>query len=229
MNKENKYILTAEDISYYYQDGDTIRHILKNINYKFKRGMFYTILGESGSGKTTLLSLLFALEEAKSGVIKYEGKDIRNIGLEEYRRNKIGIIFQSYNLVSYMTALENVYVAMGITDNNIPGKMEIIARNLLKYVGIDEFKANRSVNRLSGGEQQRVAIARSISTDVDLIFADEPTGNLNQEMSEEIVKIFKELAHTHNKCIIMVTHSKEIANSSDCILKLEKGTLIVNE
>lgn len=227
MKKE--YILTADKLCYYYQDGDTIRHILKDITFNFERGKFYTILGESGSGKTTLLSLLSALEAPKSGIIKYENKDIRNIGLEEYRRNKIGIIFQSYNLINYMTGLENIFVAMGITDNNIPGNIEVIARNLLKFVGIDKVKADRPVNRLSGGEQQRVAIARSLSTDVDLIFADEPTGNLNQEMSDEIVKIFKELAHEHNKCIIMVTHSKEIAGKSDCILKLEKGLLKVNE
>lgn len=221
----NNYILTADKLCYYYQDGDVIRHILKDVSFNFERGKFYTILGESGSGKTTLLSLLSALEEPITGTIKYENKDIRNIGLEEYRRNKIGIIFQSYNLINYMTALENVFIAMGITDNNIPGNVEVIARNLLKFVGIDRVKANRTVNKLSGGEQQRVAIARSLSTDVDLLFADEPTGNLNQEMSEEIVKIFKTLAHQHNKCIIMVTHSKEIAEKSDEILFLEKGVL----
>ena len=97
-----------------------------------------------------------ALEEPKSGSIKYEGKDIRNIGLEKYRRNKIGIIFQNYNLINYMTSIQNVFVAMGITDNNIPGDMKIIAKNLLKFVGIDNVKARRQVNRLSGGEQQRV-------------------------------------------------------------------------
>lgn len=170
-----------------------------------------------------------ALEEPKSGSIKYEGKDIRNIGLEKYRRNKIGIIFQNYNLINYMTSIQNVFVAMGITDNNIPGDMKIIAKNLLKFVGIDNVKARRQVNRLSGGEHQRVAIARSLATDVDLLFADEPTGNLNQEMSDEIVKIFEELAHKHNKCIIMVTHSKEIADKSDCILRLEKGLLKLDE
>lgn len=223
------YILMADRLCYYYQDGDVIRHILKDVSFNFERGKFYTILGESGSGKTTLLSLLSALDEPKSGVIKYENRDIRNIGLEEYRRNKIGIIFQSYNLINYMTALENIFVAMGITDNNIPGNMGVIARNLLKFVGIDRIKANRPVNKLSGGEQQRVAIARSLSTDVDLLFADEPTGNLNQEMSDEIVKIFKTLAHQHNKCIIMVTHSKEIADKSDEILVLEKGLLRKNE
>lgn len=225
----NNYILKIDKLCYYYQDGDIIRHILKEVSFGFERGKFYTILGESGSGKTTLLSLLSALEEPTSGTIQYENKDIRNIGLEEYRRNKIGIIFQNYNLINYMTALENVYVAMGITDNNIPGNMEVIARNLLKFVGIDKVKASRPINKLSGGEQQRVAIARSLSTDVDLLFADEPTGNLNLEMSEEIVKIFKTLAHTYNKCIIMVTHSKEIASQSDCVLTLEKGVLKLDE
>lgn len=199
--EENNYILSANKLCYYYQDGEIIRHILKDVTFNFERGKFYTILGESGSGKTTLLSILSALEEPKSGSIKYEGKDIRNIGLEKYRRNKIGII----------------------------GDMRIIAKNLLKFVGIDNVKARRQVNRLSGGEQQRVAIARSLATDVDLLFADEPTGNLNQEMSDEIVKIFEELAHKHNKCIIMVTHSKEIADKSDCILCLEKGLLKLNE
>ena len=191
--EENNYILSANKLCYYYQDGEIIRHILKDVTFNFERGKFYTILGESGSGKTTLLSILSALEEPKSGSIKYEGKDIRNIGLEKYRRNKIGIIFQNYNLINYMTSIQNVFVAMGITDNNIPGDI------------------------------------RSLATDVDLLFADEPTGNLNQEMSDEIVKIFEELAHKHNKCIIMVTHSKEIADKSDCILRLEKGLLKLDE
>ena len=225
---ENK-ILSVCDLSYYYHDGDKTRHILKDISFDFERGKFYTILGESGSGKTTLLSLLSALDTPKKGTIKYEGKDIRNIGLEEYRRNKIGIIFQNYNLIKYMTGLENLYVAMGITDNHIPGNKKTIASNLLKFVGIDGKKANRPVTKLSGGEQQRIAISRALSTNVDLLFADEPTGNLNVEISEEIVRIFKNLAHNHNKCIIMVTHSKELANMSDCILNLEKGMLKVNE
>lgn len=225
---ENK-LLSVRDLCYYYQDGDKIRHILKDISFDFERGKFYTILGESGSGKTTLLSLLSALDSPQKGIIKYEGKDIRNIGLEEYRRNKIGIIFQNYNLIKYMTGLENLYVAMGITDNKISGNKKTIAKNLLKFVGIDNKKANRVVTKLSGGEQQRVAISRALSTNVDLLFADEPTGNLNAEISEEIVKIFKDLAHNHNKCIIMVTHSKELANMSDCILNLEKGMLRINE
>lgn len=218
-------ILKIKDVCYYYNDGDTIRYILKNVTYSFEKGKFYTILGESGSGKTTLLSLLAALEEPKSGEVLYENEDIRNIGLENYRRNKIGIVFQAYNLINYMTAIENVLVAMGVTDNDIPKEKEKVAVSLLDFVGIDSNKASRVVNKLSGGEQQRVAIARSVATNADLILADEATGNLNSEMSMEIVDIFKDLAHKHDKCIIMVTHSKEIAQESDCILRLERGIL----
>lgn len=222
-------ILSVEKLSYFYQDGETIRHILKDINIDFEKGKFYTILGESGSGKTTFLSLISALEEQKQGKIKYENIDIRQIGLDNYRRNKVGIIFQSYNLIPYMTAIENIMVAMSITDNDVPKDKELVASNLLKYVGIDSTKASRTVNKLSGGEQQRVAIARALSTDVDLILADEPTGNLDEQMSDEIVKLFASLAHTHNKCIIMVTHSKDIASCSDIVLRLEKGILKKDE
>ncbi len=222
-------ILSVEKLSYFYQDGETIRHILKDINIDFEKGKFYTILGESGSGKTTFLSLISALEDQKQGKIKYEGLDIRQIGLNNYRRNKIGIIFQSYNLIPYMTALENVLTAMHITDNKIPGDNRTIALNLLKYVGIDNVKASRVVSKLSGGEMQRVAIARSLSTDVDIILADEPTGNLDEDMSNEIVKLFTSLAHDHNKCVIMVTHSKEIADKSDYTLRLYKGVFKKDE
>ncbi|MDD3241478.1 MAG: ABC transporter ATP-binding protein [Bacilli bacterium] len=222
-------ILSVSNLSYFYQDGDIIRHILKDITYDFEKGKFYTILGESGSGKTTFLSLISALEEQKSGQINYENINIRQIGLDNYRRNKVGIIFQSYNLIPYMTGIENILVAMSITNNKLPENKETVAKNLLKYVGIDSIKGNRTINKLSGGEQQRVAIARALSTDVNLILADEPTGNLDQEMSEEIVKLFASLAHEHKKCVIMVTHSKEIAKKSDVTLILEKGILKKDE
>jgi putative ABC transport system ATP-binding protein len=224
-----KNILSVSNLSYFYQDGDTIRYILKDITFDFEKGKFYTILGESGSGKTTLLSLIAALEEQKQGKIKYENIDVRQIGLDKYRRNNMGIVFQSYNLIPYMTALENILVAMNITDNDIPKNKELVAKNLLKYVGLDNAKISRTINKLSGGEQQRVAIARALSTDVDLILADEPTGNLDQDMTEEIVKLFALLAHEHDKCVIVVTHSKDVAAKSDIILRLEKGVLKKDE
>jgi len=216
-------ILTAQNLSYYYQDGDTQRYILKDASFEFERGKFYTILGESGSGKTTFLSLITALEEPKSGQVLYDGTDIKKIGYDNYRRNKVGIVFQNYNLIPYMTAVENVMVAMSITDNKLPENPQEIAFNLLDYVGLDRTKANRTVNRLSGGEQQRVAIARAISTNVDIIMADEPTGNLDEEKENEIIEIFIRLAHENNKCIIIVTHSSDIAAKSDGLIRLKKG------
>lgn len=216
-------ILEAKELSYFYQDGDSKRYILNNVTYSFEKGKFYTILGESGSGKTTFLSLICALDEPKSGEVLYDGKDIRSIGYENYRRNKIGIVFQSYNLIPFMTAIENVQVAMSITDNDIPKNQRGVASNLLDFVGIDSTKAGRTVNMLSGGEQQRVAIARSLATNVDLIMADEPTGNLDEEREIEIIDVFKTLAHEHNKCVIIVTHSAKIAGQADGVIKLRKG------
>lgn len=218
-------ILTLSDICYYYEDGDTRRYILKDINYCFERGKFYTILGESGSGKTTLLSQMAALDKPNSGTVYYEGNDIRNIGYEKYRRNYISIIFQGYNLIPYMTACENVLVGMSITDNKLPKNHKETAYNILEYVGLDRDKASRLVTKLSGGEQQRVAIARAMATDVDIILADEPTGNLDEDKQSEIVTIFSTMAHDFNKCIIAVTHSSAVANRSDCIVRLKKGVL----
>ena len=217
-------ILEVKDLLYYYQDGSKKRIILEGVNASFERGKFYTILGESGSGKTTFLSLISALDAPKEGVILYEGKDIREIGYERYRRNMIAIVFQNYNLVQYMTAVENVLVAMGITENRIEGDYKEVAYGLLEKVGIDRQTANRRVTRLSGGEQQRTAIARALSTNVDIIMADEPTGNLDHDTSEGIIELFMNLAHEMNKCVIMVTHDLNIAEKSDVILRLDSYT-----
>lgn len=218
-------ILETKNITYYYQDGDSRRYILQDTSVTFEKGVFYTILGQSGSGKTTFLSLISALDAPIEGKILYEGRDIKEIGYDQYRRNKIGIIFQSYNLIPYLTALENVMVAMSITENDLPSNSKEVAYNLLDYIGLAKTKADRPVTKLSGGEQQRVAIARALATNVDIILADEPTGNVDEGMELEIVNIFKKLAHEHNKCVIVVTHSKEVADRSDETLYLYKGSL----
>lgn len=218
-------ILEAKDLNYYYQDGEQRRYILKDTSVSFEKGKFYTILGQSGSGKTTLLSLLSALDSPQSGTVLFNEKDIKKIGYEKYRRNNIGIIFQSYNLIPTFTAVENVLVPMSITENEIPEDAKEVAYNLLDYIGIVKSKADRFVNKLSGGEQQRVAIARALATNVELILADEPTGNLDEEMEQEIIDIFKRLAHEHDKCVIVVTHSNEIALQSDQAFQLKKGVL----
>ena len=213
-------ILETKDLYFTYPDGDARKVILNDVNVSFEKGKFYTILGASGSGKTTFLSLIAALDKAERGEILYEGKSLSEIGYEKYRRNNAGIVFQSYNLIPYMNAVENVMVAMSITDNEMEKDMKGEALRILESVGIDGNKATRRINRLSGGEQQRVAIARAISTNVEVVLADEPTGNLDAKTSETIIEIFKELAHKQNKCVIMVTHSEKIANQSDVILKL---------
>lgn len=218
-------ILKLEDINYSYIDGGYERQILKDLNYTFESGNFYTILGPSGSGKTTLLSLIAGLDEQKSGTIYFNGEDIAKMGLAKYRRNAIAIVFQQYNLISYLTAVENVMVAMEETDNAVPKDKKEVAYNLLEKFGIVRTKADRMVGQLSGGEQQRVAIARSLASNVNLIFADEPTGNLDTATEKEIIDVFKDLAHNFGKTIIVVTHSDEVARMSDKCLLLKDGKL----
>lgn len=214
-------VLSVRSVSYSYQDGSHLRTILSRVSYNFEKGKFYSILGVSGSGKTTFLSLISGLDSPEEGGIFYEDKNIEEIGLEKYRKNMIGIVFQNYNLIPYLNGYQNVLVAMGISDNVNKKTMKEDAYQFLESVGIDKETSNRSVNQLSGGEQQRVAIARALSTDISILMADEPTGNLDKETGKTIVDIFKRLAHEENKCIIVVTHSDLIANQSDVVLKLD--------
>lgn len=218
-------ILELNNISYGYIDGGVKRMICDDISYTFERGKFYTILGASGSGKTTLLSIASALEKPQSGQVIYDGTDIKKMGLTNYRKDKVGIVFQSYNLIDYLTAHENVVSAMNITSNKINGDNKEIAYKLLDRLGIVATKANRLTSKLSGGEKQRVAIARALATNVDLIFADEPTGNLDAITETEIIDIFKMLAKEYNKCIIVVTHSLDVAAQSDVMIKFDGNTL----
>lgn len=218
-------ILKLENLNYGYVDGGFRREILKNLSYEFERGVFYTILGPSGSGKTTLLSIIAGLDKPESGKIYYEDQDLDELGLYKYRRNKISVVFQSYNLINYLTGVENVLLAMTETDNPIPKNKKAIAYLLLKKFGIVESKADRRVNQLSGGEQQRVAIARAIASNVDLIFADEPTGNLDTATEEEIIRIFKMLTEEFGKTVIVVTHSNLVSKLSDHRVLLKNGVL----
>ncbi|MDM5188996.1 ABC transporter ATP-binding protein [Bacillus sp. DX4.1] len=221
-------ILQFKNLNYHYQSNNKKITILDNVNFSFQNGHFYTILGPSGSGKTTALSLASGLDIPRGGYVLYKGRDIRKIGLDTYRNQHVSIIFQSYNLITYMTALQNVVTAMEITGVNVKNKKER-ALELLGKVGLTEVEAKRKVLQLSGGQQQRVAIARALSCNVDLLIADEPTGNLDQETSMEIIELFKELAHTENKCIIVVTHSQEVAKQSDKAVYLEKRNLVIKE
>ena len=217
-------LLEFKNVSYWYKHENKQQNILIDVNVGFEKGKFYTITGPSGSGKTTFLSLASALDLPKEGQVLYEGKDIKKIGLSNFRRKYVSIVFQSYNLLPYMTALQNVITAMEITGSTVLNKKEY-ALKMLESVNIHEKQARQRVLTLSGGQQQRVAIARSLCSQSDLIVADEPTGNLDENTAADIVRIFQDLAHTENKCIIVVTHDNNIARSSDITVKLSKGNI----
>ncbi|MBT2642942.1 ABC transporter ATP-binding protein [Bacillus sp. ISL-41] len=217
-------LLAFQNISYWYKLENKKQEILKNIDVNFDRGTFYTIIGPSGSGKTTFLALASALDVPKEGAVLYEGKDIKKVGLTKFRNKYVSIVFQSYNLLPYMTALQNVTTAMEITGSSHKNKKDF-ALSMLERVGITSRQAKQKVLTLSGGQQQRVSIARALCCDTDLIVADEPTGNLDETTAGEIVKLLQELAHNEGKCVIVVTHDQNIANMSDVTVKLSKGTI----
>lgn len=187
--------------------------VLKDISYDFEKGKMYCIMGKSGAGKTTLLSVLSGLAQVSGGSILYNDKDIKKIDKYKFRSKYIGVIFQSFNLITKFTALENVVLSMEIAGVKKVNKKEK-ARSLLESVGLSEDEANRRVLKLSGGQQQRVAIARALSYDAEIILADEPTGNLDTDTQNEIMEIFRELADS-GKCVILVSHSPEVAKKCD--------------
>ena len=214
-----KSILKLENVSYRYQDAKEDEFVLKNINFEFEQGKIYAIKGKSGSGKTTLLSLISGLEKCNKGTILYEEKDLSKMDLDRYRSKEIGIVFQSYNLLPHLTAEENIILSMDI--NHTKNKN---ASFYLEKVGLPSSYGNRKILKLSGGEQQRVAIARSLSYNPKMIIADEPTGNLDCETEDEILNIFKNLAQKENKCIIIVTHSKNVCDQADIVYELKKSS-----
>ncbi len=202
-------ILSLQNICFSY--GST--PVLKDVSYDFEKGKMYCIIGKSGAGKTTLLSLLSGLASPNSGTILYDGKDVTKIDKYKFRSKYIGVIFQSFNLITKFTAAENVVLSMDIAGVK-GGKKTERAVELLAEVGLDEDEAHRRVLKLSGGQQQRVAIARALSYDPDIILADEPTGNLDGETQSEIMDIFRGLAE-QGKCVILVSHSPEVAKLCD--------------
>ena len=202
-------LLSLQNISFSYDKTP----VLRDISYDFEKGKMYCIIGKSGAGKTTLLSLLSGLATPTAGEIIYDGKSIAKIDKYTFRSKYIGVVFQSFNLITKYTALENVILSMDVSGAKIKDKKQR-ALELLDSVGLDEDEANRRVLKLSGGQQQRVAIARALSYDPDIILADEPTGNLDRDTRKEIMDIFRELAN-QGKCVILVSHSPDVADMCD--------------
>lgn len=210
-------ILELDNVCFSY--GKT--RVLNEISYTFDTGSVYSIVGKSGAGKTTLLSILSGLAAPTSGNIRYQGKDMKSINPYTFRSKYVGVVFQSFNLLTKLTALENVILSMDISGKKMKGKKER-AYALLESVGLSRDEANRRVLKLSGGQQQRVAIARALSYEPDIILADEPTGNLDGETQDEILAILRELAN-QGKCVILVTHSPAVAEQSDYVYTLKKA------
>ncbi len=203
--------LELQNISYSYEKG---KSILSNISAELEAGKLYAVLGPSGSGKTTLLSLLGGLDTPTKGEVLFNGENIAAKGLEYHRRNHISLIFQSYNLIDYMTPIENV---------QLTAKQDTIP--ILERLGLKKDEISRNVLKLSGGQQQRVAIARALASDAPVILADEPTGNLDEDTAGEITAVLKESAHTFGKCVVVVTHSGEVAKQADVVLEIRRGHL----
>ena len=216
-------ILSVKNVGYTYEN--TKRPVLQDINIDFELGKVYCIIGKSGSGKTTLLSLLSGLDICTEGMIAYEAEDLSKSNRDRYRAQNIGVVFQGYNLLLNKTAYENIELSMSISKAKHRGNRGYILE-LLERVGIDKETAFRKVLKLSGGEQQRVGIARALSHDPKIILADEPSGNLDHETETEIMKILMALAHEQNKCVIIVSHSKKVTKCADEIWGMSKGKLI---
>ncbi|SDQ10572.1 putative ABC transport system ATP-binding protein [Streptococcus equinus] len=210
--------LHTKNIGYWYTNNPD-DYLFKDVNLSFERGKIYAILGQSGSGKTTFLSLLAGLDSPKAGNIYLDDKDINKTGLTNYRKNAVSTIFQAYNLMTYMTARQNVQTALEITNTPVDNaKID----ELFELVGIPKEMIDKPVLQLSGGQQQRVAIVRALATNHDVIIADEPTGNLDEETTQDIVNIFKDIAHQQNKTVIIVTHETTVAKETDVVFELKK-------
>ena len=212
--------LALKNVSYKYEGGS--KTIFKDVNLSFDKGKVYTIVGKSGAGKSTLLNLLAGLDTATEGSITFEKENLADMNLNRYRARKAGIIFQGLNLLTNATAIDNIILSMNISGVSERDK-KAKAYSLLEKVGISREKATRKILKLSGGEQQRVAIARALSHAPELIVADEPTGNLDKKTEDSILNILTRLAHDEGKCVIIVTHSKNVTNIADEVWGLDKG------
>ena len=221
-------IISVKNLYKLYRVGDSVVRALDGVSFSVYEGEFCAIVGTSGSGKSTLLNMLAGLEKPTRGEVIVAGKHIEQMKeneLVKFRGENVGFIFQSFHLMGTMNALENV--ALPLTFRGEPRKERIKkADRMLDLVSLEKHKKHLP-NQLSGGQQQRVAIARALASPAKVLLADEPTGNLDKDTENEILKIFKRLAKDENKCIVIVTHSQNVCDNVDIVYDLQKKTFYI--
>lgn len=217
-------ILETKGLTKTYGKGDVSVNALKDVNISVEKGEFIAIVGPSGSGKSTLLHLLGGLERPSDGTVKVEDKDIYNISdtkLTEFRRKKIGFIFQQYNLIPVLNVRENIEMPLRLDNTNIDKEY---VDDLIEFLGLTD-RQKHLPNQLSGGQQQRVAIARALVAKPAIILADEPTGNLDTKTTEEVMKLLKESIKKYNQTLVMITHNEKIAENADRTISIIDGEI----
>ncbi|MCL2187689.1 MAG: ABC transporter ATP-binding protein [Defluviitaleaceae bacterium] len=215
-------MLKLDNVCYRYKR--STNNVLKNVTAQMDAGKLSAIVGPSGSGKTTLLSIMAGMDKPTEGAVFIGDENLTRMDLDRYRRERVSMVFQAFQLFPLLTAIENVCYPMEMMGTN-PAQAIARADDLLAAVGIDEAKSKRFPSNLSGGEQQRVAIARALSSGAKVILADEPTGNLDTANGNAVIEILQRLAHERGYCVIIVTHNPEIAEAADQVFKMKDGIL----
>ncbi|MCX6013384.1 MAG: ABC transporter ATP-binding protein [Chloroflexi bacterium] len=227
MNSNSELIISADRLTKHFDSNSTIVKAVDDVTFKLPKGKLIAIKGSSGSGKSTLLNLIGILDKPTSGTLIVDGVDLSHIhGKEEvkYRLSKVGFVFQSYNLIPNMNALENVMLPMELIGLK-RSERQLKASKLLESVGIDSGRQKRRPSRLSGGEQQRVSIARALANDPSIVIADEPTGNLDSKSGRQIIELLRKITH-EGRTVIVATHDGNIAKQSDILLRMKDGKLL---
>ncbi len=218
-------IITLDSVKYTYDNRYQSMEALQNVSCTFEQGKIYAIIGKSGSGKSTMLSLMAGLDLPQQGDVFFRGQSTRNLNLDQYRRDEVAMIYQNYRLFPLLTAVENVMYPMELHGIK-PKEAKERAQDYIRSVDLGESEFNRFPSMLSGGEQQRIAIARALAMDTNLILADEPTGNLDSATARTIVELLADLAHTQNYCVVIVTHDLEIMDIVDITYQMRDGVLL---